>query len=74
MELKSFVSIKQVDKKHQLKEDFVLVASDKKSLKIFDPYQGKTGYTRIPEQKANSEFLFKCDKIFETSTSSAQLS
>jgi len=32
MELKSFINIKEVNKKHQLKEDYVVVSGDKKSV------------------------------------------
>lgn len=38
MELKTYISLKEVDKKHQLKEDYVLIGPDKKSVKIHDPY------------------------------------
>ena len=44
MELKSYINLKEVDKKHQLKEDYVVVGSDKKSLSIHDPYNGMAGF------------------------------
>ena len=68
MELKSYIINKQVDKKHQLKEDFVIIQQDKKSLKIHDPYGGNAGLQRIPEQKQGAEFLFRGDKIVEGGT------
>eukprot|EP00347_Sterkiella_histriomuscorum_P016482 403353010 len=65
MELKSYLIVKQVDKKHQLKEDYVIIQPDKKSVKIHDPYNGQSGLQRIPEQKSGAEFQFKVDKIIE---------
>lgn len=65
MELKQFLVVKQVDKKHQLKEDFVIVGSDKKTVSIHDPYNGASGLQRIPEQKQGVEFSFKVDKVIE---------
>ncbi|CDW90581.1 UNKNOWN [Stylonychia lemnae] len=65
MELKSYIVIKQVDKKHQLKDDFVVVGQDKKSIKIHDPYGGASGLQRIPEQKSGAEFSFRVDKVLE---------
>lgn len=36
--------IKSVDKKHQLKDDYVVVGDDRKSVKIHDPYNGAAGF------------------------------
>ena len=69
MELKSYIVLKQVDKKHQLKDDYVLVSEDHKSVRIHDPYGGNAGFQRIPEQKPGAEFNFKCDKIICESNS-----
>jgi hypothetical protein len=44
MELKTYINLKEVDKKHQLKADYVVLNSDKKSVKIHDPYNGNSGF------------------------------
>ncbi len=65
MELKTYVHIREVDKRHQLKDDYVLVSEDHKTVRIHDPYEGNAGFKRIPEQKKGAEFTFKCDKVVE---------
>ena len=65
MELNTYINIKEVDKKHQLKEDYVVVGADKRSVRIHDPYYGGAGLQRVMQQKADAEFLFKCDRVVE---------
>lgn len=44
MDLKAYIVIKPVDKKHQLKEDYLIVGDDYKGVKIHDPYGGNAGF------------------------------
>ncbi len=64
-DLRVFFNLKTVDKKHQLKEDYVTVNPSKRSLKINDPYKGSIGYQRISEHKQGQEFVFKANKVFQ---------
>lgn len=67
MDLKAYIVLKPVDKKHQLKEDYLVLDHDQptKVVRIHDPYEGYAGFKRIPEQKPGAEFHFKCEKVIE---------
>jgi hypothetical protein len=56
--------VKPVDKKHQLKADYVVVSQNKKEVKVHDPYNGSVGTQRLPQEfPPGTKFNFGFDYV-----------